>query len=402
MQFAQPHAESASIMHPGAGTVVIADDLSGAAECACEFSMAGRPAELRLLPAGQLDEHQVTLWDLDAREIPRGIPDDLVRAMRQSRRTFVKIDSLMRGRWADLVASCVRSSQRPAMMCTALPRLGRGMRNGSIELHPAANGPRQDIDPCAASALDALAGTGLSVGHLPAEAAQGDAIDLERSLRTHDLTVVDAVTEAELAAWATALERRSAPYVAVGAAGLAGALARALGIPRRRQVPPMLPTARAVLVGSRTVRAREQLSCLADALQQSVRWWDPARGFEEAQTTSRARYSAVRIHATTSDPFDQQGGRSLSAGFVQAALAEVGTMGCFVVTGGETARALCDALGVTRLRVLGQVEEGISLARMQGVADEPYLILKSGSFGDREALLRMARLGCDASQEGNT
>jgi D-threonate/D-erythronate kinase len=64
-----------------------------------------------------------------------------------------------------------------------------------------------------------------------------------------------------------------------------------------------------------------------------------------------------------------------------------------VLTGGETARAVCDALGVGELELLGEVEPGIPLSvalitRPPGAASSSPVVTKAGAFGGPEALLR--------------
>jgi 4-hydroxythreonine-4-phosphate dehydrogenase len=83
----------------------------------------------------------------------------------------------------------------------------------------------------------------------------------------------------------------------------------------------------------------------------------------------------------------------LTRRFVHDALANLPPVDYFVATGGETARALCDALGIGQIDVLGQVEPGVSLARMSTPGGVLHLVLKSGSFGDPGTLVRVARMG---------
>ena len=53
------------------------------------------------------------------------------------------------------------------------------------------------------------------------------------------------------------------------------------------------------------------------------------------------------------------------------------------MTGGETLRDLCDALGVTRLEVDGEIEPGVPTSLLRGGDwDGQRLVSKSGAFGD--------------------
>jgi uncharacterized protein YgbK (DUF1537 family) len=65
--------------------------------------------------------------------------------------------------------------------------------------------------------------------------------------------------------------------------------------------------------------------------------------------------------------------------------------GTLLVTGGETLRAVCAALGGDRLIATGEVEPGLPVSRMQGgVRHGMAVVSKSGAFGGSDLLLRMA------------
>lgn len=394
MQKAERNFIPSRAAHPAARTVVIADDLSGAAECASEFATQGLPTELELAQTGGPRDGGVLVWDLDAREVMQPLSPDVIRALQQARRGFVKVDSLLRGRWADLVAAAVSGAGLPAVMCTALPRLGRAMREGCVDLLPPHPGESESppVEYCRASAIQKLAALGIRAGHLVPGSGDSLRDALLRGVRTQAVTVVDARSEQDLLHLAEALESLGFPYLAVGSAGLAGALARSLGVPAWECVAPALPQRRTVLVGSLTLRAREQLNRLTLASGQPVRWWEPVRGMAPLAPSS-AGQDPLQVYATGVPAAQGQGGRALTDAFVKAVLADLPPVNCFVATGGETARALCDALGASRMLVLGQVEQGVSLARVTLATNDVHLILKSGSFGDTDTLLRMARLG---------
>ena len=71
-------------------------------------------------------------------------------------------------------------------------------------------------------------------------------------------------------------------------------------------------------------------------------------------------------------------------------VARIPRPGTLLVSGGETLRSLCQALGTRRLDVEGQLIPGAPVSRMVGgLWDGVLLISKSGSFGDDELLLRI-------------
>ena len=63
-------------------------------------------------------------------------------------------------------------------------------------------------------------------------------------------------------------------------------------------------------------------------------------------------------------------------------------LGALVATGGETARAVLDALGIHRLRLLGEVEAGLPFSVADHWVRPLPVITKAGAFGSPQALVR--------------
>ena len=61
--------------------------------------------------------------------------------------------------------------------------------------------------------------------------------------------------------------------------------------------------------------------------------------------------------------------------------------GALVLTGGDTARAVLQAIGVTGLRVWGEAEPGVPCSTAIGAWQGP-VITKAGGFGDPSTLMR--------------
>jgi uncharacterized protein YgbK (DUF1537 family) len=59
-----------------------------------------------------------------------------------------------------------------------------------------------------------------------------------------------------------------------------------------------------------------------------------------------------------------------------------------VLTGGETARAVLDARGISGYRLLGEVEPGVPFGM---ASDGTLLCTKAGGFGERLTLVRCAQ-----------
>ncbi len=60
-----------------------------------------------------------------------------------------------------------------------------------------------------------------------------------------------------------------------------------------------------------------------------------------------------------------------------------------ILTGGDTADAVCAAMGMTGVQVVGEVQSGIPAAGgIGGQGDGLRLVTKAGGFGDDSALVR--------------
>ena len=78
----------------------------------------------------------------------------------------------------------------------------------------------------------------------------------------------------------------------------------------------------------------------------------------------------------------------LSAALAALVRPFAGRVGALVATGGETARAVFEAWGVNRLRLIGEVEAGLPFSVTSGWSRELPVLTKAGGFGGPETLLR--------------
>ena len=386
--------------------MVLADDLSGAAECAAAFASPRHPIRLQLAQEAGISMDAVTVWDLNAREAEATLSSVLVARLRRMPVSFIKVDSLLRGSWAQLLAQLSQAVDRPIVLCPALPRLGRAVREGRIRLSLR---ERQRIgsDRHGHAIVPALTARGLSASNLtrmPEASLAAFAASIADAAAKQAVTVVDAADADELDRLASALAQLSMPLLLCGSAGLLNAVARlqpgsaAGSTPCAFPGSARLPVPMAVLVGSVTPTARAQLERLRDVAATELYHWNPATGWSPGATRGAtvgeppAAAAPLRLFATASHIGASCESRSLPLRFVRARLPYTSDVRCFVATGGETARALCDLLGVAALDVIGELEDGVCVARLPG-QPERLLILKSGSFGDDDTLVRLARLG---------
>jgi len=125
--------------------LIIADDLSGAADCAIGFASAGRSTVVTLAPgaatSGTAHTAQILAADTDTRRLtPQEAAQRSAEAWQAlqapGRRLYKKIDSTLRGNWAAEVAA-LQSLAGLAIVAPAFPATGRTLRAGRVLVHGA-------------------------------------------------------------------------------------------------------------------------------------------------------------------------------------------------------------------------------------------------------------------------
>ncbi|MDX3103087.1 four-carbon acid sugar kinase family protein [Nonomuraea angiospora] len=404
---------------------VLADDLTGAAETAAALMSPGRPARIALsVPVAAA---ALVVTDLDSRHHPRAF--DLVRealAHAGDRRVFVKVDSLLRGDVAATVAACLDA---PVVFAPALPSAGRTVVGGVPYVHgvPLRETRAWRAEPRPAPATVAEALGDVPWVHVPVGA------DLPAVLATGRVAVCDAETDADLDAIVAAT--LGGPARLIGSGGLATALGRALNAGRPSATgslsldagsrTPGSGSARLdsaavsgsctaspangrllVVVGTAEPGAAEQVRLLVEHGFTHVTLRPPGAAVTgpDAVGTGFAHVTAGPPPPPTADPGTAAARvrdaltsgpvvLTVSGPALTRALAEVvrealgETPADLVLTGGETARRVLDALGVRELIPLDQVHHGAVHSRTpQGHS----VVTRPGSFGTTDSLLRIA------------
>jgi len=388
---------------------VLADDLSGAAECAAALALAARrPA--RLVLRGMPPEGGNWSVDTDTRALPEPAAADVAaRALRDAvdggaAILFKKIDSTLRGNVAaELRAILAQGGLVDALVvCPTLPSQGRTLAAGILHVH---GHPQLDREHGSLDLLRLLADSGappLLLRPVREATASDLASELVASVRAGSrVLVVDAADESDLRRLAKALlvARGSCRLLAVGAAGLARALADELVAAGHDDMPaPAAPRAGPLVavVGSFhsvTARQVDELAREADVhlVRLNASLWltrpelvaaELARAADQA-----ARGKSVVLAATGAIPV--QSTRELVQCMAAAAEPLIRQAAILVLTGGDTARTVLERLGVDRLEVWGEIEPGICLSR-EGT-DAPAIVTKAGGFGDPQSLVRVLR-----------
>lgn len=396
---------------------IIADDLTGAADCGIAFASAGLETFVSIGGAPPRTA-QVVAFDIDSR---RRIDDAeaaalaraaALRAHAEGARTlYRKLDSTLRGHVGAELAATLRAEdevgRRGALviLAPAFPGTGRTTRGGRVFVKGV---PLDETEvwrdarrpgPAEPAAMLRAAGVRAEVLPLPVVrgSAGGVAAELERFAAAGAGAVVcDAEGEQDLRTVAEAGALLGRPVIWAGSAGLARHLPAALRLRRSGGARPpreLPPASVLVVVGSRSPVAREQARALAAepgivrVELEPVALLD-GRTQPAVQALSRGVDAGADVLATFGEePVPGDRGPRLAAAAARLVAPLASRLAGIVATGGDVARALLGALRAGGVVLEGELEPGVPL----GIADtRPPLavVTKAGAFGSPQTLVR--------------
>lgn len=389
--------------------LILADDLSGAAETAAALGGSAHPTLCLWpdLPATPPDGPPLVV-DLDSRALsPSEASARVVGVLNRlggAGPLFKKIDSLLRGNISAETAPLVGPGH-VVVFTPALPQQGRTLIDGHLLIDgvPLARTDLWAVEatspPAAArDVLGSLATTpiGLSV-------VRGEA--LAKTLRdtAGTVAVCDAETQADLDALVTAALSLGPVVRFVGSSALARALGGQLpshaGPPRSGEVRRP-PAGTLFVLGSAALSAREQADVLVAATGAAPHRLpaDELVGLSPSEVAALASRLAGELAAD--DVLLQvapEAGPRIAGEAIVAALAALvrATLSAapgwpvrLMLTGGQTARAVLDALGQRRLELLAEVHPGAVLL----TTDHGWLVaVRPGSHGGPDSLVQIHR-----------
>ena len=326
---------------------IIADDLTGALDAAGPFAGRGLSVVVALGPDAtekalsmSADVVAVSTRSREvSEEVARARVRDVADVLPAGTRVFKKVDSRLKG---NVAAELVALAPAALLVAPAIPDFGRIVQNGAVT----GFGVAQPI-PVAQV-----------LGELAARAFVPDTADSDDLLK--------------------ALEAAPADALLVGARGLAEALA--VQMTGRQAVAQRPRAARALMVvGSRDPITLAQVATLRAG---GVDW----RAAPNGQLASARPAQALTLVQATPGIAEVSGAEVAQAlaASIHPALTE--GLDALFLTGGATAEAVMQAMGLDVLRLEGEVLPGVPMAR----AGELAVILKSGGFGGEDTLIRLA------------
>lgn len=398
-------------------TLIIADDLSGAADCASAFFKAEQETLVVIdWKAGQCAgtrNTQVIAIDADTRRLAPADAAAVQRKMFERYRSpgqllYKKIDSTLRGNFAQELAAIVKDAGL-AIVAPAFPLAGRFTRRGHQYLKDV------PLENSEVWRTEGIAGTAHIPGMLSRQGIRTASIEIEDIRRGPsrilallerfanagiEAVVCDVETEQDLHVIAQASMDLAAPHFCVGSAGLTYHLATAGAAPGETVSAPSVVTRGAILtvVGSLSSVSREQAQYLEENAR-LARLEIPADVLREGQSHSRwkefhdAAGQLLRDQRDLLVVIEKGSSVDMSEGLdlCQALAALIAPLaehiGAVISTGGETARAILSAIGSKGLYLAGEIESGVPLSVAAGIKPIP-VITKAGAFGSLDTLLR--------------
>ena len=388
--------------------LILADDLTGAADSAARCHHAGLPAHVYLAPPMQPLPAGAIAFSTDSRYL---VPTEAATQVRKLLTAFPiahdaqwykKIDSTLRGNIGaelDALLDMLPPAHVPpcAVICPAFPAQGRGLLDGYLVY---------DQAPTPVLHLPTLlaAQTARPVAALPLTTVRAGVAPLAEALRIAQrqgaqLVVVDAMTEDDLPTLLAATQQALPQALLCGSAGLIEPLARELAKNSPRTLEgdneivalrkPML-----AVIGSGSRMAHRQLAVLRQ--RSTVRCLELVADLPDHTTLSAvASNTDWALHLPQPNEqvlLEGEIARKFVAHLTQIAVEWIRYLQpqTLLVVGGDTAVHLLHQLGIRHLTVVRELMPGIPLAvGSDGLGNQWQIITKAGNFGDEETLVRL-------------
>lgn len=413
-----------------AAAFVVADDLTGAADTLAPFIAVCRQAIVfpslerfeAAIDADQLSGLHGCAIAVSTESRHLAADAAAVRVARahraalrlQPRLLFQKVDSALRGNpGAELAAFAGVTGAERVLMTPAFPTSRRSVRGGvllvdGVPIDHTSDGA--DVrTPVVSASVPAILAAQTSVGVTAVSGLLAAAVRLPEGI-----IVVDAAGDGDLDHIAGFVLANGLERAVSGSAGLAAALACRLPPVERRQPRAARRGGVLVVCGSPHVTMAAQLATAAARLGVGVQ----RLNCHEPESPSADQFPALRddlhragVALVAAPAWERNTARSMTdpvavvsrlAGASRLLLVEL-QIGAIVLSGGDTAAAVCAALKADFIELERLIFPGAPLGHVVGgVADGVAVVTKSGAHGDRDGLLSIidALRGVD-SREGD-
>jgi len=343
------------LAEPHEALVILADDLTGAADAAVAFTRTCSDVRVDLnglAPTlGSVVAWSSETRDVDSAQLTQRIQAAL-RDLPASTILFKKVDSVLRGNTFAEVREVLRAADYDlAILAPAYPQMGRRIDKGVLQ-----------IDDVTGSRSLNLAQELPEIPLLPAGLPENLIAARFRTAlgQGQRALLCDAHKQEHLETLVRAAQSLQVRTLWIGSGGLAHALATA----SPAITPPLSQQ-----------RRPAGIACYFIGSDHPVTVRQSARLESGSEPHSFFLKRVLRGHTPESE--------------IRSALADAGKhpIGALVMTGGDTARLVCNALGISGIRLLREFVPGVPLGTAIGGAyDGTPLLLKSGGFGSDDLL----------------
>lgn len=399
--------------------LILADDLTGAADCAIAFARRGLASAVSWGEGlGGLALPAVFSYDANSRGMT---PDDAARTHRLAlqkllgtdRVLFKKIDSTLRGQPAAETAETLaflkaRFGAAFGVFAPAFPSTGRTTLGGHVHVagRPLEEAEvwRRDHTYADANLVEVLASAGVAAEFLPLATIRSGRDALRAALdaiaaKGQRIAVCDAETDEDLRRIAEASLPVAEGTFFIGSAGLAHALAAS--VPGDTVAPPAFAASSQgslIVVGSLAAASRAGTRKLVDGggvvhvpVAPMILLSDADGRAELGRKVAHLLDGGadVVVEIQMDEAPDMSLGPRLVEGLAEALMPVAPRMSGFAATGGETASALLSSFGVNGIRLIDEIEPGVALGLTLGRLEIP-VVTKAGAFGDEDSLGRIA------------
>lgn len=414
--------------------LIVADDLTGAADCSVACAAAGLQATVLLWRTLEFDsaEADVVAVDADTRRMSAAesgaVTEQVVRDhMRgEQRLLYKKLDSTLRGHWGAELSAClkvfrevgmsgVEEARGFAVIAPAFPKIGRTTITGrqfvnGVPLEETEIWKREGLAGSVHLA-EMLRTSGMNAGPVDLDTVRSGQRTLRYTLaelgRNRDAVICDAETDEDLRAIALASLELHPAVMWAGSAGLAHQLLQVAGFSKGKRAEQKSgslfhhgPTL--FVVGSPSSVSRAQVEalldggdihavCISPGVLRSAEKSYERNAYQRAIADALRRGHDVLVYLGDQPAVDLRQGRMLAVALAKLIQPCAQDVCALVLTGGETAREVLDVLEVRQLRLMGEVEPGLAFSIAEGGKRGLPVLTKAGAFGDSQSLVRCRR-----------
>ncbi len=377
--------------------LLVADDLTGACDSGIAFAQCGFDSRV-LFRTSVFQDGEAVAVSTNSRRLTAGEAAKRVEAacgmvpIAPDSLLFKKVDSTLRGH---VVAECdammLSTGCRLGVMAPALPSQGRTIVGGRLQVRDLTGSLELDV-------RELLVGQGArDVALLDVSKLNSPVSAVAELIRLSSMGVryvlCDATKDDELGHVAEALMHYDDRVLWIGSAGLAFFAAKLLAARRLNRADANIVVEQqgeawshkiVFCVGSDHAVTQRQLKHLKDSVGLQVLAVSSA-GVEDVRGALDVA-GAIIVAIDTTNPEPQRLRELLHE-------ARSGGMEAMVLSGGDTAEMVCQAVEAQEISLTVEISGGVAMGRLRGgLLDKIKVATKSGGFGDQRCLEEVMHL----------